>query len=64
LLNNLTALCDRGAIRFQLPTNTDISALVAARVESVSRVIAELKRQGVLVKDEDGQWNLREGATV
>ncbi|MEW6766265.1 MAG: Crp/Fnr family transcriptional regulator [Pseudomonadota bacterium] len=39
---------------FVLPTGADIAALVGASEESVSRIMAEYKRQGVLIQREDG----------
>jgi CRP-like cAMP-binding protein len=56
LLLELVALCDKGGVDFQLPSNTDIAALVAARIETVSRIMADLKREGRLVRSDTGQW--------
>lgn len=58
LLQDLDRLCRDGEIVFQLPSNPDIAALVASRVESVSRIMAEFKREGVLRKEGKGGWML------
>ena len=55
-LEELDQLCIKGDIDFQLPSNPDIAALVGARVESVSRIMAEFKREGTLVKLRDARW--------
>ncbi|TGD74841.1 Crp/Fnr family transcriptional regulator [Mangrovimicrobium sediminis] len=47
-----------GDTEFYLPSNQDCAALVAARVESVSRVMASLKRAGYLVRVPSGGWRL------
>lgn len=59
LLRLINGICNRGGTPFILPTNQDCAALVAARVESVSRVMAELKRAGILDLSEAGEWRLR-----
>jgi CRP-like cAMP-binding protein len=64
LLTLIDSLCRRGNTPFVLPNNQDCAALVAARVESVSRVMAELKRNGVLRQDERGQWQFDSGADL
>ncbi len=56
MLRELDDLSRKGSVDFRLPSNSDISSLVAARVETVSRVMAELKREGFLVRDEQGEW--------
>ena len=56
MLLEMDALSRKGGVDFRLPSNADIASLVAARVETVSRVMAELKREGDLVKDENGDW--------
>jgi CRP-like cAMP-binding protein len=58
LLRILSSLCEKGGTDFVLPGNLDCAALVAARVESVSRVIAEFKRRGLLARTADGNWTL------
>lgn len=58
LLQELDRLGRTGDTEFQLPANPDIAALVAARVESVSRIMAEFKREGTLIKTSKGQWKL------
>jgi CRP/FNR family transcriptional regulator len=58
LLQLMAELCKTGEIPFLLPSNQDCAALVDARVESVSRVIAECKRNGILQKDADGHWQV------
>lgn len=58
LLQLLGEICGRNNSPFVLPTNQDCAALVAARIESVSRVMAELKRAGVLASDNSGGWTL------
>jgi hypothetical protein len=58
LLRIVHDLCARGRTEFQLPSNLDIAALVAAREESVSRVIADMKRQGLLGLNASGNWVL------
>ena len=57
MLQELARLSDKGGVEFQLPSNSDMAALVAARVETVSRVMADLKREGMLLKDESGKWS-------
>jgi len=61
LLQLMVSLCEKGETEFLLPSNPDCAALVAARVESVSREIAEFKRSGILVKSADGGWVLGSG---
>jgi CRP-like cAMP-binding protein len=56
LMQIMDRLCREGDIDFQLPSNPDIAGLVAARVESVSRIMAEFKRSKVLVRDKRGKW--------
>ena len=56
LMRILWSLCEKGEKNFVLPGNADCAALVAAREESVSRIIAEFKRNGVLEKTTDGKW--------
>jgi CRP-like cAMP-binding protein len=56
LIRELDELGGKGSVEFQLPSNTDIAALVAARIETVSRVMADLKRDGRLARTEDGRW--------
>lgn len=56
LLTLIDGLCRNGNTPFVLPSNQDCAAMVAMRVESVSRAMAELKRGEVLKKDERGQW--------
>lgn len=56
LLQIMDRLCRKGDIDFQLPSNPDIAALVAARVESVSRIMADFKRNDILVRDRRGKW--------
>ncbi len=63
LLTMLDSLCRRGDTPFILPTNQDCAALVAARLESVSRVMAELKRGGSLQQDATGGWHFEPGAS-
>lgn len=58
LLTMLDALCGEGNEGLTIPTNADCAALVAARRESVSRVMAEFKRSGILCRNEQGQWQL------
>lgn len=58
LLRIMHTLCAIGGTEFLLPDNRDCAALVAAREESVSRVIAEFKRTGLLKKDVAGKWLL------
>lgn len=58
LLQLLNEICGRSNTPFVLPTNQGCAALVATRVESVSRVMAELKRAAVLVSDNSGAWTL------
>ncbi|QBS38206.1 Crp/Fnr family transcriptional regulator [Thermaerobacter sp. FW80] len=40
-------------------THQEIAALVGAARESVSRVISEFKRQGLITKDPGGRWRVR-----
>jgi CRP/FNR family transcriptional regulator len=56
LLGMIDTLCREGETDFILPSNPDCAALVAARVESVSRVMAELKRTGFLRRNTAGNW--------
>ena len=56
VLVEMDALSRRGSGGFCLPSNSDIACLVAARVETVSRVMAELKRDGMLVRDDKNNW--------
>ncbi|MFV8819662.1 Crp/Fnr family transcriptional regulator [Haliea sp. E17] len=56
LLLMIDALCKKGGTAFVLPSNPDCAALVSARVESVSRVMAELKRSGFLHRENGGGW--------
>lgn len=56
LLNAIHDLCEQGNTSFLLPSNQDCSTFVAARVETVSRIIAELKRTGFLTRNEAGDW--------
>ncbi len=58
LLLTLDELYKKGETAFVLPSNPDCAALVGARVESVSRVMAELKRKGFLRKTTAGDWTL------
>lgn len=59
LLQLLDDTCKRGNIPLLLPANQDCAAMLGARVESVSRVMAEFKRSGVLQKlDHDG-WRFK-----
>ena len=56
LLRILSSLCEKGESDFVLPSNPDCAALVAARVESASRELAEFKRSGLLQRTTDGKW--------
>lgn len=40
-------------------THQEIAALVGAARESVSRVISEFKRQGLITRDASGRWRVR-----
>lgn len=62
LLRLLDVISSRGGSRFILPSNQDCAALVAARVESVSRVMAQFKRAGTLYRNESGDWCLNASA--
>jgi CRP-like cAMP-binding protein len=42
-----------------LPSNQDCAALLGARIESVSRCMAELKREQTLVRDGKKGWHFR-----
>ncbi len=42
-----------------LPSNQDCAALLGARIESVSRCMAELKRKQILVRDGKAGWRLQ-----
>lgn len=44
-------------------THQEIAALVGAARESVSRVIAEFKRQGVITRDRAGRWRVQRAPT-
>jgi len=58
LLNLMSDLCTQGSTSFHLPSNQDCSTLVSARVETVSRAIAELKRTGFLERNDFGDWEV------
>ena len=58
LLLELDDLCRQSDTEYQLLSNPDIAALVAARVESVSRIMAEFKREGILTRPGKGRWAL------
>jgi CRP-like cAMP-binding protein len=42
-----------------LPNNQDCAALLGARIESVSRCMAELKRNQILVRDGKAGWRFQ-----
>jgi CRP/FNR family transcriptional regulator len=56
LLQLLEEICQRGDTPLVLPSNQDCAALLGARVESISRVMAEFKRAGVLERLARGAW--------
>lgn len=49
-----------GQGRFHLLSGSDMAALVGATEESVSRVVAELKRQGLLVRCQNGRYAFKD----
>lgn len=53
LLEEMSGLSDSPLL---LPTNQDCATIVGARIESVSRVMAELKRAGILLRPRGGDW--------
>ena len=55
-------LCELGRTDFHLPSNFEIAALVAAREESVSRAVADMKRRGLLVPIDGDGWALSRSA--
>jgi CRP-like cAMP-binding protein len=60
LLEILTRLCRSSDIPLLLPTNQDCAALLGARIESVSRVMAELKRKQALQRSDHGHWQFHQ----
>lgn len=56
LLVMLDDMCLRSRLPLLLPGNRDIATLIGVRVESVSRVMARLKRDGALLRQENGNW--------
>lgn len=56
LLQLLDDICKRGDTSLVLPGNQDCAALLGSRVESISRVMAEFKRSGVLERLDNGSW--------
>jgi DNA-binding IclR family transcriptional regulator len=46
----------KGGSPLLLPLNQDCAALLGARIESVSRCMAELKREGILTRDGSHGW--------
>lgn len=55
-LKDLNQLCLHSGIQLCLPPNRDCASLVSSTVESVSRIMAELKRSGVLNHHSNGSW--------
>lgn len=64
LLNGIHDLCEQGSTTFLLPSNQDCATFVAARVETVSRIIAELKRSGFLTRNDAGDWQVARTKTA
>lgn len=62
LLSLLDELCSRSQFALLLPTNQDCATIIGTRVESVSRVMAELKRNGVLTHRKNGGWQFNADA--
>lgn len=56
-LSGYSALCAHSDVFMPLPSNRDCANMVSATVESVSRVMADLKRAGVLVHRSNGFWD-------
>lgn len=56
LLQLLDEICQRGDTALILPNNQDCAALLGARVESISRIMAEFKRSAVLERIDTGKW--------
>lgn len=57
-LKDLDALCRHSGVRLWLPPNRDCASMVSSTVESVSRIMADMKRSGVLTHRSDGSWEL------
>lgn len=62
LLALLDELCSRSKFALLLPTNQDCATIIGTRIESVSRVMAELKRNGVLAHRKNGDWQFNTDA--
>lgn len=58
LLNELDDLYRKGGEDLHLPSNKDCADILGTRVESVSRVMAELKRTKILQQIGNGAWQL------
>ncbi len=56
LLSLLDDICKRGNTPLLLPANQDCAAMTGARIETVSRIMAELKRADALRRGKDGEW--------
>ena len=63
LLELLDDLGKKGGNDLHLPANQDCADILGTRVESVSRVMAELKRAGILEQSEAGTWILCRSGT-
>lgn len=56
LLHLLDHLSAKSNSSLRLPSNQDCADIIGARIESVSRTMAQLKRTGVLSGSDDGGW--------